>query len=111
MDIIDRLRVEAAWWLVAFEGGAKVAIVLAIVREKEEIVFEQWKPVVNDNEDDIFFLKGKPTPTRSQKVIITRSDSGEVRLLGQRLLSGLTISARLILRVRTRTIWCIPQLT
>lgn len=55
MDIIDRLRVEAAWWLVAFEGGAKVAIVLAIVREKEEIVFEQWKPVVNDNEDDIFF--------------------------------------------------------
>lgn len=74
MDIIDRLRVEAAWWLVASEGNVKVAIVLAIDREKEKIVFEQWKLVVGDD--------GKSVPARTQEVVITRSGDGEVQVTG-----------------------------
>lgn len=59
---------------MASEGSVKVAIVLAIDREKGDIVFEQWKLVAGDD--------GKSVPTRTQEVVITRSGDGEIQVIG-----------------------------
>lgn len=81
MDFIDRMRVEAAWWLIASKGDIRAAIVLAINREKWEIIVEEWRTVVSDDKDDML-LNGKPIPTRTQKVTITQSDNGEKCVAG-----------------------------
>lgn len=74
IDIIDRLRVGNAWWLVASERSVEVIIALAIDSEKEKIVFGQWKHVVGDDR--------KSVPIKTQEVVITRSGDGKVQVTG-----------------------------
>lgn len=74
MDIIDRCRVEAKWWLTASRGSTKAAFVICTNRERPEIIFEEWRMV-----DDLYLER--PTAARTQMVIMTLED-GKIKVTG-----------------------------